>query len=112
MVINIRNNDTDLYNKYLLKVIKTKDNEEADKVKQVWNICYLIKNGIRETGQIRNFTISDYCKITNFSFEEIKLIGENWLSLEDYKILLTFIKQNSQSELINDISIKTKRNGR
>jgi len=106
MILTIRNKDSETYNKYLIKISNLKGMNFVDKVYEVLDICCFIKNGINVNSECREFDLLDYYRTTNWELNNLEIFAKNYLSLEDYKTILMFVKENKRYRIYSNKDIK------
>lgn len=90
----IRQLDTDLYEKYSNHNKRIRNKNFLIILMKIKKMINQIKNGVEENGIIRRFDLVDYYKTTKLTFKEVLEFSNGRLSIEEYKILRTFIVSN------------------
>lgn len=113
LLTQCRKYNPELYNKYLNKLIISKNDYNLNSIQIANQLVCLIKNGIKSnTGPTRAFDVIDYHCLIGIDFKDISLAISNTLKVEDLKIIKTFFKKNTQTFTKNLLEIEKIKQGK
>lgn len=101
----IKENDEELYNKYIEQRDNIQSRRFAILVAKCKKIIELIKNGVEENGKKRDFDLVDYYRITALNFDELLNIIKSRIDATDYRVLKTFIAKNQNDKEMTPFDI-------
>ncbi len=102
LIAILKTSDYDLYQVYQSKILNRKKRE----IKEVLTIIDLIKNGVFENEEFREFDVLDYFLLTDLSFNKALLIAKANTSHEDYMYLRSFCYKKGKETPITLDTIK------
>lgn len=99
----VKNNNKELYEKYLQKIKFEANQRYLDFIFQINEVIELIKNGvIEENGNVREFNLLDYYLIIKLNNETVFDIGKKVLDNQEMNLLRKFIGKNSTNVIFYD----------
>ena len=101
MVIIVKNNNQELYQRYISKINRLRNKGYAILLERINTVLIGIKNGVTTSyGDKREFDLLDYYSITRLPFDNMMKIAKDYVSNEDMRKIKQFVNKYSHLDKI------------
>ena len=106
MVIIVKNNNQELYQRYISKINRLRNKGYAILLERINTVLVGIKNGVTTSyGDKREFDLLDYYSITRLPFDNMMKIAKDYVSNEDMRKIKQFVNKYSHLDKITEDDI-------